>query len=71
MVGAVEHAARHQGLNVVSLHGSVSDSTLWSVDLDEWLEPEHAARTVTHDSDIASDCLCVLGDGGRDFVGSD
>ncbi|MFO0632723.1 MAG: hypothetical protein U0168_07735 [Nannocystaceae bacterium] len=54
MIAALEHAGREQARDVRGRDRAVADAPLRRDDLDQRLEPDHAARAVAHQLDRAS-----------------
>ena len=54
MVTATEHSGVQELSDIGGLHGAVADAAAVDVDLDERLEPQHAARSVADDANVVA-----------------
>ena len=70
VLGAFEHAAVEQAVDVRSLHRAVADAALGPLDLDQRLEPIHAAGAGADDVDVEVLGLDRLEQRPRHLVGA-
>ena len=71
VVLAVEHAAVEQTVDIADAHRAIADTALWPLDLDQRLEPIHAARAGAYDLDIEPALLERLAERGRELLSAD
>ena len=71
MLAGRRQACVEQRGDVRRRHGAIGDPPLRRFDLDQRLQPEHAARAVADDLDGDPATLRLLHDGSRDTLGAD
>src|SRR5690606_36269521 len=63
-------AGVEQARDFLLLDRAEADAAGVGRDFDQRLQPEHAARAVAHELDVDAARLCLLGNGGRGFIGA-